>query len=140
MYKELSAVKTKGVTVESEVIYKFTEDAAWYQSTVYGEVDESHIDSDDVGELRKYLIDAIDDMAFYNCYDYDSATKTYKANKSVCISFLEASTENISITFKDGKLAEIKYDVIFTELNIEYHAVSTMMFLDYGTVVIEPAE
>ena len=140
MYKELSAVKAKGVTVESETIYKLTENAAWFQSTVYGEVEESHIDSDDTEELRKYLLETINDMAFYNCYDYDPATKTYKANKSVCISFLEASTENITISFKDGKLTEIKYDVTFTESEIEYNVVSTMTISDYGAVVIEPAE
>ena len=42
--------------------------------------------------------------------------------------------------FADGKLIEIFYDVAFTLDKVEYHAVSTITFSDYGTVVVDTPE
>ena len=77
-------------------------------------------------------------MKHYENYEYDAATKTYKANKEIDIEELATSTSDVTLTFADGKLAEIKYSVSFTQGGIAFSATSTSSIFDYGTVVLNP--
>ena len=89
-------------------------------------------------EMRKQLIDSIKDMTSYANYQYDAATKTYKANKAIDIAALNASTSDISLTFSGDKLVEVKYSVSFQQMNIDFTATATITLSDYGEVVLNP--
>ena len=140
-YVETAIVSAKGVTVETENVYKFTEDAVLTSLTAYGETEETYItNKHNINSLRIELIDEINNWAFYNNYEYDYENKLYKAKKEIYLSFINAYTDNITMKFADGKLIEIFYDVTFTRDKVEYHAVSTITFSDYGTVVVYTPE
>ena len=78
-------------------------------------------------------------MTSYDSYKYDAETKTYKATKQIKIDALDASTDDVTLTFANGKLVEIKYTASFTQQGISFNVTSTVTISDYGTVVLDPA-
>ncbi len=138
-YKEVATTAGSGVSVITEATYKFTEDNAWIAMTVAGQTAESYApDKASANELRKQMVDSIKSLTPYASYEYDAATKTYKATKEIYIASLDASTKDITLTLVDGKLAEIKYSISFTQEGISLTATSTVTVSDYDTVVLTP--
>lgn len=138
-YSEVATVNGSGVTVNTETLYKFTKDSAWFKMTVAEQSEESYApDTASANEVRTSLIQSIRALVPYDSYDYDAATKTYKANTEIRIEALNVSTSDITVTFAGGKLTEIQYTVSFTQNEIEMTATSTVTLSDYGTVVLTP--
>lgn len=139
-YKEVSNTTHSGVSVNSESEYKFTEDEAWVKITIAGESNEAYApDTASAIQLRSQLIASIKDLTPYKSYEYDPTTKTYKATKPIEIASYEASTSDITLTFADGKLVEIKYSISLTQDNMNFTVNSTVTLSDYGTVVLTPS-
>ena len=138
-YKEAATTGGSGVSIKTEMVYKFTKDTAWVKMTMAEQSQESYApDTASANEARKQLIDSIKALTPYESYEYDAATKTYKATKEIKIESLNASTKDVTLTFAEGKLVEIKYTVSFAEENIMMTATSTVTLSDYGTVVLTP--
>lgn len=136
-YTESSKTSGNGMTIDSETIYKFTKTSAWVKITIANQSNESYAPSTaDANEVRKQLIDSIKDIAPYDSFEYDAETKSYKATKSIKIAALNASTSDITIKFSDGKLAEIKYNISYTQNGTKISVISTITISDYGTVVL----
>ena len=136
-YTEAAVTSGAGVSVDVKTEYKFTKDNAWYKITMGGQSEEEYApDKAFADEVRSAAIESIKAMTAYGNYEYDSATKTYKANKNIDIEALGTSTSDVILTFADGKLAEIKYSVSFTQSGIAFSATSTITIFDYGTVVL----
>lgn len=139
VYSEVSSVTGSGITVDTDVTYKLTADNAWVKFTAAGQSQESYVpDLASVNTLRDQLVDSIEAITPYDGYVYDAATKTYKATKPIRIEALDASTEDITLTFTDGKLTKIVYVITFTEGDISFDTTSTVTLSDYGTVVLTP--
>ena len=138
-YSEVATTSGNGVSVDTETIYKFTKDGAWAKMVVGAESEESYApDLASANMVRDQLIDSIKSMTPYGSYKYDADTKTYKATKQIKVETLNASTDDITLTFANGKLVEIKYSISFTQNNISFSATSTVTISDYGTVVLNP--
>lgn len=139
-YAEVSSTEGGGVSVDTEAVYKFTKDIAWVQMTMAGQTEESYApDKESADALREQLIASIKELTSYNDYEYDAASKCYKAKKAIKIDSLNASTSDITLKFANGKLAEIKYSVSFTQSGIKFSATSTVTLSDYGKVTLDPS-
>lgn len=140
-YTEAGTTNGNGVSVNTETIYKFTKETAWVKMTVAGQSEEMFApNTASANELREQLIASIKSLTAFKDYEYDAATKTYKANKNIEIAALEASTSDITLTFAGNKLVEIKYAISFNQMGISFTATSTVTLSDYGTVVLNPAQ
>lgn len=140
-YTESSTTYGDGVSVKTETIYRFTKDAAWVKVTVAGQSESMHApDTASANELRTQLVDSIKSLTSFADYNYDAATKTYKANKNIEIAALDASTSDITLTFNGNRLVEIKYAISFKQMGSSFTARSTVTLSDYGTVVLNPAQ
>lgn len=138
-YAEVASVKGSGVTVETENLFKFTKDCVWYKATIAGRSEEEYFTSSyDVDRLQLSLFSSLKSMAPYDSYAYDADTKTYKATKPVRIDSLDASTSDITLTFADGYLVKIEYNIAFQSEGIDYTATSTITLSDFGTVELDP--
>lgn len=140
-YTEVATTSMTGMNIDAETSYKFTKDAAWAKMTMAGQSDESYApDSESADAVRDMLVESIREMTPFSGYKYDAATKTYKATRDIKIDSLEAFTRDVSLTFADGKLVEIKYTISFTQEGIDITATSTVSLSDYGTVVLNPTK
>ncbi len=140
-YNEVSTTSGSGVSVNTEAIYKFTKETAWIKMVMAGESQELFApDTASANELRNQLIASIKSMTSYTDYKYDAATKTYKASKAIEIAALGASTSDVTLTFADNKLVEMKYAISFNQMGVNFTATSTVTLTDYGTVVLNPAQ
>lgn len=140
-YTESSTTYGDGVSVKTETIYRFTKDAAWVKVTVAGQSESMHApDTASANELRTQLVDSIKSLTSFADYNYDAATKTYKANKNIEIAALDASTSDITLTFNGNKLVEIKYAISFKQMGSSFTVRSTVTLSDYGVVVLNSAQ
>lgn len=142
-FKEAASVFGSGVSVDVETGYKFTKDAAWVEITMIGQTNGEYApDKEAANEARRELVDSIKAFAEYDSFEYDAETKTYKATEEIQIDSIDASTDDVTLRFADGKLVEIKYSATFVEpeSNITLTANSTITLSDYGTVVLTPPE
>jgi len=138
-YREVASTTGSGVTVNSETIYRFTKDMAWVKMTVAEQTEEGYApDAAAAAEARTSLLQSIKAMIPYDSYDYDPATKTYKATAPIRVEAVNASTSDIVLTVSDGKLAEFQYTISFVQNNISFTSTSTVTLSDYGTVVLTP--
>lgn len=138
-YSEVSTTTGSGMSVNTEALYKFTQDNAWVKMTIAEQTQESYApDAASAEEVRKQFVDSIKEMTPYESYAYDAETKTYKATANIHIASLNASMSDATLTFADGKLAEMKYSVSFTQNGISFSATSTVSLSDYGAVVLTP--
>ena len=136
-YREKSSTKYSGVTIESDVEYKFKKTLAWVKMTIAGSTEQdSTSNATQVNSLRTQLLDSIKSLTPYDKFEYDAETKTYKAKENIRIAALGASTSDITLKFEDGTLAEIKYNVSFTQEGINFTASSTVTLYDYGTTTL----
>lgn len=137
-YNEASSTKGSGMTMDTEVTYKFTEDKAYVKMLMAGQTQEETInDKLTANALRKQMVDSIRELAVFADYSYDAATKTYKAVRDIKIDSLDASTSDITLKFNDdNKLVELKYTVEFEMSGIDFTATSTVTLSDYGTTKI----
>ena len=139
-YTEVGKTTGNGVSVDSETVYKFTKDGAWVKMTMGSESEESFApDLASANMGRKQLVDSIKSLTPYDGYKYDAETKTYKATKAIKIDALNASTDDVTLTFANGKLVEIKYSISFKQNNIDFSATATVTISDYGTVTLNPS-
>ena len=138
-YKEVSSVTGSDVTVTTEMNFKFTKDAAWGKMTMGEESQESFApDLDAANEMRTELVNSVLALAAFENYQYDATTKTYKATAEITIEELEATTTDVTLTFANNKIAEIKYSVSFKQGEIDMTATSTVTLSNYGTIVLTP--
>ena len=134
----MSTVKGSGVTVETETVYKFTDNRAWVKVTIAGRAEESYItNSYDVDSLNLKLVLSLKELVPYASYTYDAETKTYKANEKIYVEQLNASTSDITLTFADDRLAKLEYAITFRSEGIDFTTNSTVILSDYGEVEID---
>ena len=140
IYKESASTNGSGVSVDTSIIYKFTEDNAWMEMVVAGQTQSEFApDKASANEARKLMVDSIKDLAPYSSYAYDAQTKTYKATKEIKVASLNASTKDITLKFEGEHLVEIKYSISFAQNSIVFTAESTITLSDYGTVTLDPS-
>ncbi len=134
---EESATTSKGV--ESGTIkYKFNKDLVWIKNRAGGAHTTSRLtDKEEIKTFRRAMVDSIQEIARYESYQYDAATKTYRSTEPIYISSLKSSSKNITLTFENGKLAEIKYEVKIYAVGDDYTVTSTSKIWDYGTTVVD---
>lgn len=136
-YTEKATATTDGVSVETELVYKCTKDSCWAKMTVGPESEEeSSDDKEEVDRIRENLVDSIKDIAVYDKFDYDAATKTYKAKSPIEIEAIGESTSDVTLKFEDGKLVECKYSISTVVDGVSCSATSTIT-ISYGTVVLD---
>ena len=136
-YTEAATATTDGDSVETELVYKCTKDSAWAKMTMGDESEEqSSNDKSEVEELRNYLVESIKDIALYDKFEYDAATKTYKAKSPIEIEAIGESTSDVTLKFEDGKLVECKYSLSAVVDGVSCSATSTIT-ISYGTVVLD---
>ena len=136
-YKEISATKYSGITIDSETIYKFTSSSVYAKITIAGDsASETSSNPSTVSTLRSQLLASIKEFTDFDSFEYDAETKTYKATKAVYIEALNASTSDITLKFDGNKLVEIKYTASFTQSGIHFDVTSTVTLSDYGTTSI----
>ena len=141
-YSEAATTSGNGISVDTETVYKFTKDKAYFKVTAAGQSQDSYAPSvEAANNTRKQLVDSIKDMLPYGSFEYDAETKTYKytASEGVYMEALGEYTNNITVSFIDGKLAQVRYFIEFTQNNIELSADSTITFSDYGNVTLDGA-
>jgi hypothetical protein len=137
-YTEKATATTDGVSVETELVYKCTKDSAWAKMTVGPESEEeSSDDKEEVDRVRENLVDSIKDIAVYDKFEYDAATKTYKAKSPIEIAAIGESSSDVTLKFEDGKLVECKYSISFEMMDMECTASATITLSDYGTVELD---
>ena len=135
-YNEIATIRTTGVTVESSATYKFTEDNAWVSMTAAGQTQSQYAPSEEAAiQARNQIANSIRDIADYSKYVYDRTTKTYKSTVPVEIASLDASTEDITLTFAAGKLVKIEYTIEFEKEGSTYTA-DEIITIAYGGVVL----
>lgn len=136
-YNETATIDATGFSMETETIYKFTEDDAWVKMTMAGQSEESYAPSkSEANALRKAMVASIKEMTPYVRYTYDAASKTYKANSAIYIEGVDASTSDVTLTFADGKLVKIEYSVDIVESGVAMTATSVVTLSEYGEVVL----
>lgn len=136
-YKEVAVTKGNGVAVDSEMLYKFTEKAAWLQITMAGQTESTYApDRASAIEARYALVDSIKSIASYSNYEYDPETKTYKAIKAIEIAATGKDTTDVTLTFSEGNLVKIEYSVEFVLNGVKFTSTSTVTLSEYGSVVI----
>lgn len=139
-YKEVATTKSNGISVDSEVTYKFTENAAWVQIITAGQTQQSYApDKASVEQGRNQLIQSIKDMTPYSSYEYDAESKTYKATNPIKIEALDTSTDDVTLTFSEGRLVKIEYSISFVQNGVSITATSVVTITDYDeTFVLKP--
>ncbi len=137
-YKEAASTSGSGISMDTETIYKFTENNAYLEMTMAGDSQKETVnDKATVNELRNQLVASIKDLTGYNKFEYDAQTKSYKAIEAIKIDSLDAYTSNITLKFdNDNRLVELKYSVEFETMGIEFTATSTVTLFNYGTTTI----
>jgi len=136
-YKEVAVTKGSGVSVDSEMVYKFSEKAAWVQVTMAGQTESTYApDKESAIEARHTLVDSIKSITPYASYEYDPETKTYKAIKPIEIAATGEDTTDVTLTFSEGKLVKIEYSVELVVNGIKFTTTSTVTLTEYGSVVI----
>jgi hypothetical protein len=137
VYSEEASTTGGGVSVNSKTTYKLTKDDAWYKMTVADQSQEGFASNKaEADVVRKQLADSIKEMTSYDSFEYDAATKTYKASKPINIAAIGTSTSDVTLKFDGDKLVEIKYSISFTQSGISFNATSTVTLSDYGTVTL----
>ena len=134
-YNESASVSGSGITVETVYEYKFTADKVYMKLTIAGQSTESTFSDRETVELyRSEHMTSMKEMMKFDCFEYDADTKTYKAVKGIYIAEVDTTVDDITATFENGKLVEVKYSFILVSEGIEMTAVSTITMSDYGTV------
>ncbi len=118
-------------TSEVKITYKFVDDKIWGKMESGDETEEESVEGTEATEYKNQIVKSIKEIAKFDSFKYDAATKTY-------IIDAEDKTDigDVSIKFANGKLAEIKcsYEETYNEITtkVEY----TISLSDYGTTVI----
>ncbi len=121
---------------KSSAKYKLTKDDAWVRMVQGSSVQEEYASSlVEVEELRGSFLDSLKDMTPYDSFKYDAETKTYKAD-TIYLPLLELPANRITVTFTDGKLTEISYDVNYSINGVAFDITSKITISDYGTTTI----
>ncbi|MBQ9805694.1 MAG: hypothetical protein IJW49_04215 [Clostridia bacterium] len=121
---------------KSSAKYKFTKDDAWVRMVQGTSVQEEYASSlVEVEELRGSFLDSLEDMTPYDSFKYDAETKTYKA-ETIYLPLLELPANRITVTFSEGKLTEISYEVNYSVNGVAFDINSKITISDYGTTTI----
>ncbi len=134
-YSAVSTATSEGESETSEMIIKITKDAMWGKMTMGDESEEDYIDDkEEIAYEREDFIESINMIASFENFAYDAATKTYKATKA--IEFYGDSISDVTLTFANGKLVELKYSSSYEVLEINVTTTQTITISDYGTTVV----
>lgn len=137
VYTEVGEVEGTGFSMETETIYKFTEDDAWVKMTIAGQSEESYAPGKtEANAARSQMISSIKAISPYAKYSYDAESKTYKANSEIYIAGVGASTSDITLTFADGKLVKGEYTVDVVKNGVTMTAFAVVTLSEYGEVVL----
>lgn len=136
-YKERAYVKAGGNSAITLVIYKFTEDKVRISVTSDG-ITKTESAKDEAAEVAKFaLIKSLQDMLKYDEFTYDRETKTYELTGTMRIESLGVNAKTATLTFKDGKLAELNFTCIITKNGVTMQCESTITLCDYDTTVVD---
>jgi len=134
---EESATSSLGID-SGTIKYKLNKDLVWIKNRAVGApTTQRYTEPAQIEAIRRALVDSIRDIAPYEHYQYDAETKTYKATKKLYIAALKTSTDDITLKFENGKLAEIKYSLKLYAEGGDYTVTSTSKLWDYGTTVVD---
>ena len=139
-YTELAVVSYSGIHVDTVTEYAITKERAKV-SYSFGATHEetTYTVMAQVYNLRKTLVSSIRSITKYNSFDYVAEEKLYRANKEIYIEAIDASTQDVTVKFKDGRLSEISFTATFTEASsgIEFTTECNITVGEYGKVVVE---
>ena len=138
-YHEVATVASTGFTINTETLYKLTANLIYGKMTIAGESEEDYTaDATEITATRTALVDSIKEMTAYESFTYDRQTKTYKATEAIFIKALNSSTDDITLTFSDGKVTKIEYTISFISESVNYTATSVVTLSEYGTAQAMP--
>ena len=91
----------------------------------------------EVDAAREDFLKTLEELVPYESFQYDAETKTYKSTKTIELSKVGLSSEDVTLTFTEGKLTDVLYFVNFpmsstSVMTIESHIVIS----DYGTTTV----
>jgi len=136
-YVEAAKSSAPGVTAESKMTYKFTEDKAWVKIEAAGQTREDSATGTDASQAKTQLNNSIKEIAKFDKYKYDAATKTYLLDGDVKLAALgNTKLDTASIKIENGKMSEIKYSCTITTSGVTTTVEATISLYDYGTTVI----
>lgn len=139
-YTEIGVLSYSGIHIDTFTEYAFTKHRAKVSYSVGTTSEEmTYILPSEVSTLREALIESIQDMLKYTDFDYVSDEKLYRANQDVYIESIDASTQDVTVKFKDGRLSEISFTAEFTDASsgIEFSTECTITVGEYGEVVVD---
>ncbi|MBR5242249.1 MAG: hypothetical protein IKV20_03830 [Clostridia bacterium] len=139
-YTELGVVSYSGIHIDTVTEYAFTKYRAKVNYSVGTTSEEmTYVLPSEVSTLREALVESLQDILKYEDYGYIIAEKLYRANKEIYIESIDASTSDVTVKFKDGRLSEISFTATFTEVStgIEFTTECNITVGDYGEVVVE---
>jgi len=131
-YEEIGVTSASGVSVTSELHYKFTRNTAWCRVVVAGQASEEIApDAQAANDSCRSVVQSIRSLTPYDSYTYDAKTKTYKATKPILLASLGVTTDDVTLTFEDDKLVSLEYSATFVRDGTTYTATSTVRLFDY---------
>lgn len=139
-YTELAVVSYSGIHIDTVTEYAITKERAKVSYSVGTTSEEmTYTLMSQVYDLRKTLVSSIRSITKYNSFDYVAEEKLYRANKEIYIEAIDASTQDVTVKFKDGRLSEISFTATFTEVStgIEFTTECNITVGEYGKVVVE---
>ena len=131
----VSSAKAGTVTVGTEMFYKVTAEKVYMKVTMGEEVMEN-IETEGVAEGIKEMADMFIEFLNYEQFEYDAEAKLYKSKTEKKCIFTEAPTNDVTVKFADGKVAEIAYTTATEESGVTVTTSYTIAYSDYGTTVV----
>lgn len=124
-----------GVSVTSEMKYKFGADKIYLSITSGGQTEEQIMD-EDVADMKAESAEEILQMFKYADYTYDAEAKLYRAKGEIEIVFDGSKPTDATLRFENGKPVELKYSYTTQQSGVDVAMNTTVVFSDYGTTVV----
>lgn len=138
-YTEAGVTEVSGITVATEQSYKLTKESAWVKVVMGENENEAYTETkEEVAELRRQIVDSLQELLPYDSFAYDAENKLYKATKEISLEALNTSTLDFTVSFSQGKLAKIEYHAISYTNGMSFEVNSTITLSEYGTVTLTP--
>ncbi len=124
-----------GVSVTSEMKYKFGADKIYMSITAGGQTQEQIMD-EDVADMKAESAEEILEMFKHADFTYDAEAKLYRAKGEIEIVFDGSNPTDATLRFENGKPVELKYTYETVEDSTTVTMVNVIVFSDYGTTVV----